>query len=116
MELFRGLFGFGGRKRRGGRAKPSRALIRRAKKYGVRVTRKAGSKRVYRKVSNIKKDIKKKRRSMKMGKRSAFGKRRRQHRRRRFGKRSVALGRRRHYRRRRYGARKSAIGRRHRRR
>jgi hypothetical protein len=66
------LFSFG-KKRRSKRSstkksgkgrKPPASLIRRCKKYGIKVTVKRGSKRVYKKISLLKKLCKKKMRKM----------------------------------------------------
>ena len=58
--------------------KPSKALIKMCKKHGIKCTRKVGGKRVYKKVSVLKRQLKHKKK-LKKSKRSKshFGKRRR---------------------------------------
>lgn len=85
------LFSFGKTKKRSTRKlvkKPSASIIRMCRKYKIKVTRKVGSKRVYKKLADLKRQIKKAkkaRKAKKVKRRSAFGKKRRSRRRFRFG-------------------------------
>ena len=55
------------------RKRPSKALIKKAKKLHIKVTKKVGKKRVYKRVSVIKKQIKLKLKKHKTPKRTKFG-------------------------------------------